>query len=156
MIQNAPPSSPGALAKSDAASSNEHPLWNLALINGDGRSIPATSEMMMELSRYLLPNEDTPLVLPIGATAANGGTQTCAPLTRAALHATVKQVLASAAARLRERDETSTARANLLEKASTHCLRHSAGSGRCRLFEGVEPPTGATRNAPWPFQRNWR
>lgn len=80
------------------------------------------------LSALPSPNEDMPLVLPIGATAANGGTQTCAPLTRAALHAIVKEVFARAAARLRERDETSAARADLLEKASTHWLRHSAGS----------------------------
>ena len=58
----------------------------------------------------------------------NGGTQTCAPLTRAALHAIVKDVFANAAARIRERDETSAARADLLEKASAHWLRHSAGS----------------------------
>jgi site-specific recombinase XerD len=104
---------------------------------GKERLVPATREMMNELSRYRQhlglsalpsPNEDTPLVLPIGATAANGGTQTCAPLTRAALHAIVKEVFLRAAARLRERDETSAARADLLEKASAHWLRHSAGS----------------------------
>lgn len=104
---------------------------------GKERLVPATREMMSELSRYRQhlglsalpsPNEDTPLVLPIGATAANGGTQTCAPLTRAALHAIVKEVFAQAAARLRERDETSAARADLLAKASAHWLRHSAGS----------------------------
>lgn len=81
---------------------------------GKERLVPATREMMTELSRYrqhlgltALPtsHEDTPLVLPIGATAGNGGTQTCAPLTRAALHAIVKDVFAGAAARLRERDE---------------------------------------------------
>jgi site-specific recombinase XerD len=49
-------------------------------------------------------------------------------LTRAALHAIVKEVFAQAAARLRERDETSAARADLLAKASAHWLRHSAGS----------------------------
>jgi integrase/recombinase XerD len=104
---------------------------------GKERLVPATREMMMELSRYRQhlglsalpsPNEDTPLVLPIGATAVNGGAQTCAPLTRAALHAIVKEVFAGAAARLRERDETSAARADLLDKASAHWLRHSAGS----------------------------
>jgi site-specific recombinase XerD len=49
-------------------------------------------------------------------------------LTRAALHAIVKEVFAQAAARLRKRDETSAARADLLEKASAHWSRHSAGS----------------------------
>lgn len=92
---------------------------------------------MTELSRYRQhlgmsalpsPNEDTPLVLPIGAPTANGGTQTCAPLSRAALHAIVKAVFAGAAARLRGLDQTSAARADLLEKASAHWLEHSAGS----------------------------
>ena len=74
------------------------------------------------------PNEDTPLVLPIGATAANQGTLTCSPLTRAALHAIVKAVFERAAKRLRERDASLDARADLLEQASAHWLRHSAGS----------------------------
>ncbi|WP_407642560.1 tyrosine-type recombinase/integrase, partial [Caballeronia arvi] len=100
---------------------------------GKERLIPATREMMVELSRYRQhlglsalpsPNEDTPLVLPIGATAASGGTQTCAPLTRAALHAIVKEVFAGAAATLRERDPSAAARADILEQASAHWLRH--------------------------------
>ncbi|VXC91625.1 Integrase family protein (fragment) [Burkholderia sp. 8Y] len=74
------------------------------------------------------PNEDTPLVLPIGATAFNERTDTCVPLTRAALHAIVKDVFAGAAARLRHGDESSAARADLLERASAHWLRHTAGS----------------------------
>ncbi|MDR5784480.1 integrase [Caballeronia sp. LZ065] len=99
---------------------------------GKERLVPATQEMMTELSRYrqhlglsALPssNEDAPLVLPIGATAANHGAQTCAPLTRAALHAIVKAVFTSAAARLRERDPSSAARAEMLEQASAHCKR---------------------------------
>nr|WP_277189645.1 tyrosine-type recombinase/integrase [Caballeronia sp. BR00000012568055] len=101
------------------------------------RLVPATREMMTELSRYrqhlglsALPsqNEDTPLVLPIGATFENGGVQTRPALTRAALHAIVKEVFARAAARLRERDASAGARADLLERASAHWLRHSAGS----------------------------
>jgi site-specific recombinase XerD len=63
----------------------------------------------------------------MGAAAANDRAQTCAPLTRAGLHAIVKDVFAKAAARLRARDGAS-ARADLLEKASAHWLRHSAGS----------------------------
>ncbi len=119
--------------------SNAESRWWLT-VHGKGgkeRLVPATRELMNELSRYRQhlglsalpsPNEDTPLVLSIGATAANGGTQTCAPLTRAALHAIAKGVFARAATELRERDETSAARADLLEKASAHWLRHSAGS----------------------------
>ncbi len=109
-------------------------------IRGKGdkeRLVPATREMIMELPRYRqhvglsarpAPNDDTPLVLPIGATASNRGTQTCAPLTRAALHAIVKGVFAGAAARLREGDASSVQRADMLEKASAHWLRHTAGS----------------------------
>jgi integrase/recombinase XerD len=61
---------------------------------------------MTELSRYLqhlgvsaLPsqNEDTPLVLPIGATLENGGVQMRPALTRVAVHAIVKEVFARAA-----------------------------------------------------------
>ncbi|GAB5096691.1 tyrosine-type recombinase/integrase [Caballeronia sp. LZ001] len=112
--------------------------WWLTVLGKGGkeRLVPATREMMTELSRYRQhlglsampsPSEDTPLVLPVGATAANDGTKTCAPLTRAALHSIVKDIFASAAARLRERDGAS-ANADLLEKASAHWLRHSAGS----------------------------
>ncbi len=113
--------------------------WWLA-VQGEGdkqRLVPATREMMMELSRYRQhfglsalpsPNEDTPLVLPIGAASSNERAEACAPLTRAALHAIVKDVFARAAARLRERDDAPSARADLLEKASAHWLRHSAGS----------------------------
>lgn len=55
-------------------------------VHGKGdkeRLVPATRELMLELSRYRQhfglsalpsPNEDTPMVPPIGATAANGGT----------------------------------------------------------------------------------
>jgi integrase/recombinase XerD len=104
---------------------------------GKERLVPATQEMMTELSRYrqhlglsALPssNEDTPLILPIGATVANDGVQTCTPLTRATLHTIVKDVFAGAAACLRAIDEESIARAEVLEKASAHWLRHSAGS----------------------------
>jgi integrase/recombinase XerD len=101
-------------------------------VHGKGdkeRLVPATRELMTELSGYRQhlgftalpsPDEETPLVLPIG--------QSRKPLTRAALHAIVKDVFAGAAARLRERGEKFNARADLLEQASAHWLRHSAGS----------------------------
>jgi site-specific recombinase XerD len=113
--------------------------WWLA-VQGKGdkqRLVPATREMMMELSRYRQhlglsalpsPKDDTPLVLPISAASSNERAESCAPLTRAALHAIVKDVFARAAARLRERDDAPSARADLLQKASAHWLRHSAGS----------------------------
>jgi site-specific recombinase XerD len=117
-------------------------------VHGKGdreRLVPATRELMTELSRYRQflgmtalpsPNETTPLVLPIGGAAGNtaepGRTKTEGPsqrpLTRAALHTIVKDVFAGAAGRLRERGEAFAARADLLGQASAHWLRHSAGS----------------------------
>ncbi|MHB9842127.1 tyrosine-type recombinase/integrase [Paraburkholderia terrae] len=117
-------------------------------VHGKGdreRLVPATRELMTELSRYRQhlgmtalpsPNETTPLVLPIGSTAGStaelGRTKTEGPsqrpLTRAALHTIVKDVFAGAADRLRERGEAFAARADLLGQASAHWLRHSAGS----------------------------
>lgn len=93
------------------------------------RLVPATNEMMIELTRYRReeglspypsPNEETPLVLPIGKSRER--------LTRAALHATVKKVFDGAADRLRQRGDDYAARADLLEHASAHWLRHTAGS----------------------------
>ncbi|CAG9233182.1 Integrase family protein [Paraburkholderia sabiae] len=113
-------------------------------VHGKGdrdRLVPATRELMTELSRYRqslgltalpLPNEATPLVLPIGKTAGSTAGKTAggsaAPLTRAALHTIVKDVFAAAAARLRARGEAFASRADLLQQASAHWLRHTAGS----------------------------
>lgn len=93
------------------------------------RLVPATKEMMIELARYrrekgLSPypdsGEETPLVLPIGKSRD--------PLSRGALHCIVKNVFDGAADRLRQRGDDYAARAKLLERASAHWLRHTAGS----------------------------
>ncbi|WP_109477228.1 tyrosine-type recombinase/integrase [Paraburkholderia sp. C35] len=130
------------------------PWW--LTIHGKGgreRLVPATRELMTELSRYrqslgmtALPSssEATPLVLPIGQIAGSRADNTTdstneqnrrdaqhrshAPLTRAALHTIVKNAFAGAADRLRKRGEEGVARADLLQKASAHWLRHTAGS----------------------------
>lgn len=104
--------------------------WLAVLGKGDKeRLVPATNEMMVELARYRreiglppypTPNEETPLVLPIGKSRE--------PLTRAALHSIVKKVFDGAADRLRQRGDEYVARADLLERASAHWLRHTAGS----------------------------
>jgi integrase/recombinase XerD len=104
--------------------------WLEVLGKGDKeRLVPATAEMMAELSDYrreqglsALPSmdEDTPLVLPIG--------QSRKPLTRAALHLIVKQVFSGAAQALRARGDEYAHRADQLELASAHWLRHGAGS----------------------------
>jgi site-specific recombinase XerD len=101
------------------------------------RLIPATEEMMEELaayrcayglSRYPSPEEETPLVLPLGKSRS--------PLSRAALHVIVKEVFAGAAQRLRLQGEEDAARANELEKASAHWFRHTAASSMAD--EGID------------------
>jgi site-specific recombinase XerD len=93
------------------------------------RLIPATRELMVELVRYRRevdlppypsPNEETPLVLPIGKTRKG--------LTRGALHLILKKVFREAAERLRQRGNEYVSRADQLEQASAHWLRHTAGS----------------------------
>lgn len=93
------------------------------------RIIPATHELMVELARYRrekglapfpIPEETTPLLLPIGR-------QTRA-LTRAAVHSIVKQVFKDAADRIRARGADMESKAQRVEQASAHWLRHTAGS----------------------------
>ena len=112
-----------------SAARAREPLIAIRGKGGKERLVPATAEMMAELSAYrrerglpALPSqgEDTPLVLPIG--------QSLKPLTRAALHRIVKKVFSGAADALRARGETHAPRADQLEQASAHWLRHSAGS----------------------------
>jgi site-specific recombinase XerD len=113
-------------------------------VHGKGdkeRLVPATRELMTELARYRqslamtalpAPHETTPLVLPIGSTSESPRRKPGGPLnqrlTRVALHTIVKRVFAGAARQLRERGAEFEARAALLEQASAHWLRHSAGS----------------------------
>lgn len=101
-------------------------------ITGKGdktRIVPATNELMIELNRYRrenrltpfpLPGETTPLLLPIGGKPR--------PLTRSAVHLIVKEVFARTSERIRQRGPESQHLALLLEKASAHWLRHTAGS----------------------------
>jgi integrase/recombinase XerD len=108
----------------------EERWWLEILGKGDKeRLIPATDEMMVELTRYRrenglrpypLLNEETPLVLPLGKSRE--------PLTRSALHSIVKKVFEGAANRIRLRGDEYAARADFLEQASAHWLRHTAGS----------------------------
>lgn len=93
------------------------------------RLVPATHELMVELARYRrkkgltpypLPGEPTPLLLPIGRKQR--------PLTRSAVHLIIKEVFVQAAERIRLRGPESERLAALLEDASAHWLRHTAGS----------------------------
>ncbi|SDI35949.1 tyrosine-type recombinase/integrase [Paraburkholderia phenazinium] len=104
--------------------------WLEVLGKGDKEGlVPASAEMMVELGRYrrerglsALParHEDTPLVLPLG--------KSMKPLTRSALHTIVKAIFAGAAERHRLRGDDFAGQANLLEQASAHWMRHTAGS----------------------------
>lgn len=101
-------------------------------ITGKGdktRIVPATNELMVELTRYRRengltpfphPREATPLLLPIG------GKQR--PLTRSAVHLIVKEVFERAAKRIEKRGSDVASRAQLLRAGSAHWLRHTAGS----------------------------
>ena len=93
------------------------------------RIVPATNELMVELARYRrekglssLPrsNEQLPLLLPIG--------QRTDQMTRGAVHAIVKKVFEKTVARLRAKGNPDDATAELIEQASAHWLRHTAGS----------------------------
>ncbi|HJH24069.1 MAG TPA: tyrosine-type recombinase/integrase [Paenalcaligenes hominis] len=102
-------------------------------IEGKGqksRTIPITEELMDELIRYRtfkgLPpyptaNEDYPLVLPIGYKQSK-------PLTRAAIHNIVKRIFTDTAAYLRSLGDAYESDALHVEQASTHWLRHTAGT----------------------------
>lgn len=93
------------------------------------RLVPATPELIEELTRYRqsrdlkpLPREgdSTPLVLAIiGADK---------PLTRSAIHVIVKKTMRNAADQLRAQGPEFEGTAALIEQASTHWMRHTAGS----------------------------
>lgn len=102
-------------------------------ITGKGqktRTIPVTSELMDELatyrsskglSPYPLADEELPLILPIGSLQRK-------PLTRAAIHLIVKRIFNDTAARLRAQGPEFEAEAQHVEQASTHWMRHTAGT----------------------------
>jgi integrase/recombinase XerD len=105
--------------------------WWLA-ITGKGdkeRLLPATTELMAELTRYrrhydlaALPysGETTPLLLPIG-----GAHRT---LTRGAVHLIIKQVFDNAIDHLQSTGDAHERATERLRQASAHWLRHTAGS----------------------------
>jgi len=111
-------------------SEGEERWWLEITGKGDKtRLVPATAELMVELTRYRrenslslfpIPGEPTPLLLPIG------GRQR--PLTRSAVHLIVKEVFSRTASRIRDRGAEFDRLANLVEDASAHWMRHTAGS----------------------------
>lgn len=110
--------------------SSESRWWLEITGKGDKtRIVPATNELMVELSRYrremglsLSPNEGeaTPLLLPIG------GKQRF--MTRSAIHQIMKQIFSNAAKRIVLRGPDFMAQVARLEAASAHWMRHTAGS----------------------------
>lgn len=93
------------------------------------RIVPASAELIAELARYrracglpALPGraEPMPLVVPFRGQAR------C--LSRSAIHDAIKRVFNGAAAWLRARGPEFADRADELERASAHWLRHTAGS----------------------------
>lgn len=93
------------------------------------RMVPVTDEWLAELTRYRLangmaplpqPGETCPLVLPvIGPEKA---------LSRGALHLILKEVFRRTVERLQALGPDGAARAAQLQRASTHWLRHTAGT----------------------------
>lgn len=105
--------------------------WWLEIVGkGDKpRIVPATAELMTELMGYRKVNglsalpvsgDGRPLVLPIIGKEK--------PLARSAVHEIVKGVMRATADRLRARGSDWEAAAAQIEAASTHWLRHTAGT----------------------------
>ncbi len=93
------------------------------------RLVPATEELMHELMRYResaglspLPSsaDANPLLLPLIGPAK--------PMARSAVHEIVKEVVRATAKRLRAHGPAFEEAAAHIEQASTHWLRHTAGS----------------------------
>ncbi|MDE2402770.1 MAG: tyrosine-type recombinase/integrase [Burkholderiales bacterium] len=101
-------------------------------VTGKGRKtriVPATAELMAELLAYRKSNglaalplntENRPLVLPIIGQGK--------PLARSALHEIVKGVMRETARRLIAQGDEWSAVALQIQEASTHWLRHTAGT----------------------------
>lgn len=111
-------------------SEGEERWWLEITGKGDKtRLVPATAELIVELSRYRrenglalfpLPGEPTPLLLPIGGKQRS--------LTRSAVHLIVKEVFSRTASRIRDRGVEFDRLAQMVEDASAHWMRHTAGS----------------------------
>lgn len=121
--------------------------WWLQVVGkgNKARLVPATTELMIELSNYRrwlgLPpfpqsGDASPLVFPVWWSApTEGAPEWPKPLTRAALHVVIKDVFAMAADGLRQLGPEHHNRATKLEAASSHWLRHTMGS---RLADSID------------------
>ena len=121
--------------------------WWLQVVGkgNKARLVPATTELMIELTNYRrwlglppLPQsgDTSPLVFPVWWSApTEGAPEWPKPLTRAALHVVIKDVFAMAADGLRQLGPEHHNRATKLEAASSHWLRHTMGS---RLADSID------------------
>jgi site-specific recombinase XerD len=104
--------------------------WLETLGKGDKeRIMPASAELIAELMRYRTANglaalpgraEEMPLIVPLSGRAR------C--LSRSAVHDAIKSIFSGAAMWLRSKGPEYSDRADELERASAHWLRHTAGS----------------------------
>jgi integrase/recombinase XerD len=118
------------------------PRWWLEVIGKGGKTrlVPATNELMVELSRYrralglsMLPqeHESAPLLLPVWWAAPVDSRLPIdwpQPMTRAAVHGIVKGVFEATAESLLTKGTEFEARAERVRAASAHWLRHTRGS----------------------------
>ena len=112
---------------------------------GKERLVPATNELMVELTHYRrglglssLPQygEPAPLLFAVWWQAPQRGpVEWPDRLTRAAVHGVVKEIFALTAQRLRSLGSEHQARADKVEAASSHWLRHTMGS---RLADSID------------------
>ncbi|MFM0625216.1 tyrosine-type recombinase/integrase [Paraburkholderia xenovorans] len=93
------------------------------------RIVPASPELIQEMRLYRTENglaplptrsEETPLVIPFRGRNRN--------LSRSAIHDAIKSIFGNAASWLRSKGAEFADRADELERASAHWLRHTAGS----------------------------
>jgi len=123
--------------RSDARS-GEQRWWLQALGKGDKeRLVPATAELMVELMAYRrslelselpAPGEPSPLLFPVAwRRSKHPAPQWPEPMTRSAVHGIVKEVFDRAANRWLT-DGRGEAQAGRLRAASSHWLRHTAGT----------------------------
>lgn len=112
-------------------SSDGRERWWLEVCGKGGKSrlIPATAELMDELTRYRraynlharpLEGENSPLLKPLIGPSK--------PMARTAIHEIVKGVMRASAAQLRSQGPAFESAAAHLAQASTHWMRHTAGS----------------------------
>lgn len=123
--------------RSDARS-GEQRWWLQTLGKGDKeRMVPATTELMVELMAYRrslelsdlpTPGEPSPLLFPVAwRRSKHPAPHWPAPMTRSAVHGIVKGVFDQAANRWLA-DGRGEAQADRLRAASSHWLRHTAGT----------------------------